>query len=456
MIRRTAALAFSQSSDRIKVAILGSGISGCSVASTLVNSPSGNNFDITLYEGGFGVGGRMSTREILDDDGDVAYQFDHGCQSIDPPKTKVFEDEFCRWKERGWIRPWKGKFATIGYNSIDATAASGSEKNQAPIKCETREEERYVGYPRMNSICENLLLQRRTNSDQSSNIEVVTRTQARATHLPSFPEAISDSDRMWQCEQVTREGAKVLGDFDWLIVTDRNSAQDNRFDLREANVKPYIKSANEEITSLKSIAAMVAFDKPLPLSVNGIEIDHDGNRKQMKEKFGTLGWIARDSSKPGRQGNNGEDDSVECWVLHANRREGERLLGLKELKGASLGKIRGKIKETMVEDFIKSIPLLMSMTSSNDGEQDDQQQLVEIPKIIRSMGHRWGAAFPLHIEKNGEMCMYRKMECYVDDGKQFIACGDYFGGYHGSVEGAFLSGRAAANHLIEQVTDGKK
>ena len=159
----------------------------------------------------------------------------------------------------------------------------------------------------------------------------------------------------------------------------------------------------------------------------------------MREQFGILGWMARDSSKPGRSTTNGE-----CWVLQSNVREGSRLLGQRDLKGKRLNNIRSVIRSTMVEDFKKSIPLLMSM--SNCTSSADQ-----IPKVIESIGHRWGAAFPFHFEKGGEENMFLNMDCHLDLDNQFIACGDYFGKHSGSVESAWLSGRAAANHLLDHL-----
>ena len=180
-------------------------------------------------------------------------------------------------------------------------------------------------------------------------------------------------------------------------------------------------------------------DKPLPIKVDGLKFDYDSNQKLMREQFGILGWMARDSLKPGRSTTNGE----ECWVLQSNVREGRRLLGQRDLKGKNLNNIRSVIRSTMVKDFEKSIPLLMSMSNCTSSEQR--------PKVIESIGHRWGAAFPFHFEKEGKENMFLNMDCHLDTDNQFIACGDYFSRYSGSVEGAWLSGRAAANHLIEHL-----
>ena len=130
-------------------------------------------------------------------------------------------------------------------------------------------------------------------------------------------------------------------------------------------------------------------------------------------------------------------------VLQSNVREGRRLLGQRDLKGKNLNNIRSVIRSTMVKDFERSIPLLMSISNCASSEQ--------MPKVIESIGHRWGAAFPFYFEKEGKENIFLNMDCHLDTDNQFIACGDYFSRYSGSVEGAWLSGRAAANHLIEQL-----
>jgi len=401
----------------------------------------------------------MSTRQIIDDKSNQPiHQFDHGCQSIATPKSNAFQVELDRWKENGWVQPWKGRFGTIGCN----------DQNKIIFKETMDEEERYVGYPRMNSICENLVLSQSNSNGGglSSTLEVVTGTHAHATHYcPQESSGDSTPMKMWKLENRKEQ---PLGNYDWLIVTDRNSAQPHRLDLRNANMGSYAKLSNESMESIKSCTTMVAFDKPLPLSVDAIRLNYDDHHdpSSRKEVFGSLGWIARDSSKPGRQ-QLSEDGMGECWVLQSHPEAAERILQMEELQNASLTKIREKIRDVMVEDFIQSIPYLVSISnSSNDkngessnNENNQQKQQSQssadiISSIRHSVGHRWGAAFPLHIEtQDSKQNPFLDTECHMDSDKQFVACGDYFGEHHGTVEGAFLSGRAAAECLIRQVNE---
>jgi len=412
-----------------------SGMSGCTVASTLLQESNNNKkkFDITIYEGGRGIGGRMSTRHTLDDDGNIKHQFDHGCQYISPAKTKEFQNELNRWKQKGWVKPWDAKIATVGYDD------DGNEKIHYK-----KDEERLVGYPRMNAICQGLVdYSTKSDGEDSSTIEVVTQIRAAATHIPSLNDdnAHTDDTKMWLLKpaKAKKNSQEALGEYDWLICTDRTSARGNKRDLMDANVHPFPERANKHLGDVPSCTTMIVLDKPLPIKADGLKFDYDSNQKLMREQFGILGWMARDSLKPGRSTSNGE----ECWVLQSNVREGRRLLGQRNMEGKRLNNIRSVIRSTMVKDFKKSIPLLMSMSNCTSTDK--------MPKVIESIGHRWGAAFPYHFEKGGKENMFLNMDCHVDMDNQFIACGDYFSKYSGSVEGAWLSGRAAVNHLIEHL-----
>lgn len=422
MIRKTSCLAAAAASnnDRIRVAILGSGISGSTAAATLLESTK-HSLDVSVYEAGRGIGGRMSTRRIVDEGGNLLYQFDHGCQYISTPKTECFRKELEKWKERRWVEPWQGTFATI--SCAPSSTSSGSSNGETQLYIEDTAKERYVGYPSMNAICEHLL---QTISEHST-LSVSTGKQARAVQVNS------DDQSPWQIYH----NNELLGSYDWLIVTDRNSAQEARKDLADATVAEY-KQVNKQVKSIKSITAMIAFEKRLPLPFDGITFDYNSNPAVMRDQFKSLGWAARDSSKPGRTKEN------DCWVLQSNPEEAARLLS--EFQDASLPQIREVIRERMVSDFIESIPTLTAKSSGSDGMEE-----ATLPKIVDSIGHRWGAAFPSFTKQQTTENdnAFKDKECLILPEEKFAACGDYFGSFHGRVEGAFLSGRAAANEVLK-------
>eukprot|EP00798_Chlamydomonas_sp_ICE-L_P004205 gene4205-14315_t len=84
----------------IRVAVVGGGITGSTVFSTLAKEHS--SIHIHLFDQGRAPGGRASTRFASDQ-----YQFDHGCQFFraDTDQVKAIVRE---WVTRGWAAEWKG------------------------------------------------------------------------------------------------------------------------------------------------------------------------------------------------------------------------------------------------------------------------------------------------------------------------------------------------------------
>ena len=147
----------------------------------------------------------------------------------------------------------------------------------------------------------------------------------------------------------------MLDECAWLIITDRILFSNARFDLKWAKVEEVALQANRRMESVPGMVTMVKFHRPLGLDVDGFRLENDNN--DMRGAFGSLGWIARDSSKPGRRrgidedgeevgmgdaddGDAGGADASECWLLGSSRREAGRLLGRRELKGASKKRVQ--------------------------------------------------------------------------------------------------------------------
>uniref|UniRef100_A0A7S1FPL1 Amine oxidase domain-containing protein n=1 Tax=Corethron hystrix TaxID=216773 RepID=A0A7S1FPL1_9STRA len=378
--RRASALAIAttlaRGTNSLRVAVLGSGIAGSTAARTLAD----RGAEVTVFEAGFGIGGRTSTRITRDE---FRYQFDHGAQYIGSPKTEAFRNALDGWRSDGSAKEWTGRFRT----------ARGLELEEDETK------DRFVGYPAMHSICRNML--------HHENIKVKLRSRANAS-----PHEIEG----WElAHDRTKE---PLGTFDWLIVSDRNSAALHREDLTAANVEEFA-SKTRHIESVKSLAAMVVFEKPLGLGIDAVQFDGKD------PKYGALGWAARDSSKPGRER---KMDEKECWVLQSHPEAAMKILRDR----TNLDEIREIAKDVLVNDFLNSIPFLIA-----SGNED-----IKIPPVVAAIGHRWSAAFPIPSED------FSQRDCQIMASKKFVACGDYFGKLPGRVEGAYLSGVSAANQLL--------
>ena len=255
----------------------------------------------------------------------------------------------------------------------------------------------------MNSICANLL----------DHDKITVQLQTRAHASPR------EDEKGWTIAH--GKSKEHLGNFDWLIASDRNSGASRRKDLPSANVQEFT-TGIRGIQSVKSLTAMVVFEKPLPLKLDGIQFT--GKDSQ----YGALGWVAKDTSKPGRARNDGH----ECWVLQSHPDAAQKLL-----KGRyKIREIRELARDVLIRDFLESLPHLVGTTED-----------LKIPAIVSSVGHRWGAAFPIPSQD------YQDIDCQFLEAEHFVACGDYFGKLSGRIEGACLSGQAAAKEILKWEQD---
>ena len=112
-----------------KIAIIGAGIAGLSIANKLAQ-----NYQVTIFDKSRGVGGRMATRR------NENYHFDHGAQFF-TAKTDQFQ-KFChKAQQDDIITPWQCKLAEINNDVIINTNIS---------------EKYYVAKPQMNNLCKYL------------------------------------------------------------------------------------------------------------------------------------------------------------------------------------------------------------------------------------------------------------------------------------------------------------
>lgn len=115
-----------------KIAIIGAGISGITLAKGL----SAAN-EVTIFDKSRGIGGRMATRRVEN------YHFDHGAQFF-TAKSKEFKEICSKAKEDGVIEEWQCRFAEIITDKINRSWDFGVKKPH------------YVAKPQMNSFCKYL------------------------------------------------------------------------------------------------------------------------------------------------------------------------------------------------------------------------------------------------------------------------------------------------------------
>ncbi|QDS96880.1 NAD(P)/FAD-dependent oxidoreductase [Adhaeretor mobilis] len=188
---------------------------------------------------------------------------------------------------------------------------------------------------------------------------------------------------------LTNDREKVLGAFDSVIVS-APAAQTAQL-LRDV---PALANEATQAQMSGCWALMLAFQEPLNLPFDAAFVQES-----------PVSWIARNNSKPGR-GSTGE-----TWVVHASPSWSE----------ANLENAAAEIENLLLEEFWQAVALPERCPSYSEV-------------------HRWRFALP--IEPLPGRCLF-------NDQLLVGACGDWCGGPR--VEGAFLSGMAAADRVMRSI-----
>ena len=168
------------------------------------------------------------------------------------------------------------------------------------------------------------------------------------------------------------------------------------YDFLVLNLPPQQAAALHPHASLSEVRFLPCF--ALLLSFQGrIQLDFDGIRMDDK----VISWAARDSSKPGR-------NLGERWVIHASPQWSEEYF------------------DTNAPELEK---LLLDRFSTIFGISLPPTNFVKI--------HKWRFARPASNSELG---------CIVDQASELAYCGDWC--QTARVEGAFLSGLATANEIL--------
>ncbi len=125
--------------------------------------------------------------------------------------------------------------------------------------------------------------------------------------------------------------------------------------------------------------------------------------------MGPLSWVARNSSKPGREG-------PETWVLHASPDWSE----------AHIEESPEQALTMLVAAFAEAV-----------------RATIPAPRL--AIAHRWRYALPLKL---------LEVRCLFDPLLAIGACGDWCAGPR--VEGAYLSGCAIAERILEWAGESQR
>ncbi len=318
-----------------RIAVIGAGIAGLACATALLASGAA----VTVFEKSRGPGGRMSTRRGDD------WQCDHGAQYF-TARDPAFRAEVSRWERAGAAAPWTPRLQVLG---------GTVHRHPDPSV------QRFVGTPSMTSPARLL-----------------------AAELRVVPQTTIDG--------LQRDGR------DWRLSCAEHGSLADRYDavllaIPAPQAAALVRSAVPALATLADSATMrgcwalmLRFAAPVDWSFDAAFVND-----------GPLRWIARDRSKPGR-------DGAETWLLHATA----------EWSEAHLGQDADGVAAELLDAFARlGGPAPQACTAHRWRYADTEPAL--------AIGCAWDAEFGLGL------------------------CGDWLNG--GKVENAWHSGRQLAQRV---------
>lgn len=235
------------------IAIMGAGITGITAARAL--SRAGHK--VVVIDKGRGIGGRLATRRVGD-----SFAFDHGAQYISA-RGEAFADVLAGAEAAGAVAPWAG------------AGSSGTA---------------YVGTPGMNALVKYMA----EGLDVRLGTEVTPIRRTDTGWVLDLPEGASLETARLVCTVPPPQARALLGHV------------------------PEVEAALAPVVMQPCWTLMAAFDAPLALPVPASRPTPVSTpapaaptlKPTLKPADGPLGWVARNSTKPGRP-------EGECWVAQA-------------------------------------------------------------------------------------------------------------------------------------------
>lgn len=320
------------------IAVVGAGIAGLSCAEALRRA----NIRVTIFDKSKGPAGRMSTRR------GESWECDHGAQYF-TARDPAFRAEVARWEAEGVAGVWQPRLKVFEGAVLQDRASSVA---------------RYVGIPRMTSPAQFI----------AREVDLVCQTTVQA---------VEQTDEGWSL--TSAECGCLDQRFDAVLLALPAPQGASLLDLHA----PEFVAVAQSATMRGSWAMMLRYTTPLDLGFDAVFVND-----------GPLRWVARNSSKPGRRGD-------ETWLLHASALWSE----------AHLDETAESVAPLLLAEFAR----------------------LGAPAPAAWTAHRWRYADTEPPLTHG---------CLWNSATRIGLCGDWLNG--GKVEGAWLSGRALAERVIAE------
>ncbi len=319
------------------VAVIGAGMAGLVLARDLVSSGA----SVSVFDKSRGVGGRMSTRR------GEGWTCDHGAQYF-TARSAEFRTEVTNWQTAGVVALWQPRLRVF---------------EQCSVRDGRVEFPRFVGTPAMTAPARLI-------------------AEGLNVRLQSAIAGIEPEGQGFRLR--TAEGVVLEECFDSVALA-----------VPAPQVVPLLEALSPDMAALAAAARMQACWAVMLTLAQRPDIDFDAAFVNQ----GPLSWVARNGSKPERNGG-------ETWLLHASPDWSE----------ANLEASPEAVTHELLEAFVKLGAKVVPEASST---------------------HRWRYAFTESAVAGG---------CVWDPVRRIGLCGDWLNG--GRVEGAWLSGRALARQML--------
>lgn len=324
-----------------RIAIIGAGLAGLSAARALDSA----GLAVQLFDKSRGSGGRLSSKRSSLGDLDMGAQY---FTARDPD----FHQAVRGWQEQGWVAPWSPQIF---------------QARKGRLSPSPDQQQRWVGTPRMSALTRGLL----------------------GSLAVQFECRICEIFRGEQHWQLLDADGQLHGPFSHVLVA-APAAQASA--LLAAAPELAVQAAGIPMEPVWAVA--LGFSTALPTPMQACFVQDS-----------PLAWVARNSSKPGR------NDTTDSWVLHASSDWSRQHLELPA--------------DAVIEHLSAAFASLLRSP---------------LPVAEARLAQRWLYARPAREAAVGAL---------ADPQRGIFACGDWC--LAGRVEGAWLSGRIAAQQIIDSL-----